>query len=232
MARIGPDEVRERYGIEPHQVPDFIALRGDPSDKLPGARGIGPKGAAVLLRQYGTLERILAEGRLGAQAAELKLYKKIATMDATAPLPALHDQTPTWNTAAELAREWDLDRLARRLDGDHDAGEQIGSCRPHCQSRPVGRRASEQMLKIATFNINNVNRRLPNLLGWLHGSQPNVVCLQELKSTDDAFPAAAIQEAGYRAIWRGQRTYNGVAILTNIGEPQQTRDRLPGDQDR
>ena len=57
MARIGPDEVRERYGIEPQQVPDFIALRGDPSDKLPGARGIGPKGAAVLLRQFGTLER-------------------------------------------------------------------------------------------------------------------------------------------------------------------------------
>ena len=86
------------------------------------------------------------------------------------------------------------------------------------------------MLKIATFNINNVNRRLANLLGWLNGSQPNVVCLQELKSTDDAFPAAAIREAGYLAIWRGQRTYNGVAILTNIGEPQQTRDRLPGDQ--
>ena len=94
---------------------------------------------------------------------------------------------------------------------------------------PVGRQTSEQILKIATFNINNVNRRLANLLGWLNGSQPNVVCLQELKSTDDAFPAAAIQEAGYLAIWRGQRTYNGVAILTNIGEPQQTRDRLPGD---
>ena len=56
-----------------------------------------------------------------------------------------------------------------------------------------------------------------------------MVCLQELKSTDDAFPAAAIRDVGYRAIWRGQRTYNGVAILTNIGEPQQTRDRLPGD---
>ena len=136
MARIGPDEVRERYGIEPHQVPDFIALRGDPSDKLPGARGIGPKGAAVLLRQYGTLERILAEGRLGAQATELKLYKKIATMDAMAPLPALHDQTPTWNTAAELAREWELDRLARRLEEITDDGERIGSCQLHCQICP------------------------------------------------------------------------------------------------
>jgi exodeoxyribonuclease-3 len=85
------------------------------------------------------------------------------------------------------------------------------------------------VLKIATFNINNVNRRLPNLLFWLNTSDPAVVCLQELKSTDDAFPAAAIRAAGYDGIWRGQRTYNGVAILANIGEPQLTRDRLPGD---
>jgi DNA polymerase I len=115
MARIGPAEVRERYGVEPRQVPDFIALRGDPSDKLPGARGVGPKGAAALLHRYGTLEQALADGRLMAQADELKLYKKIATMDATAPLPALHDQTPVWEHAAALAREWELDRLARRL---------------------------------------------------------------------------------------------------------------------
>lgn len=115
MARIGPAEVRERYGIEPRQVPDFIALRGDPSDKLPGARGVGPKGAAALLHRYGTLEQALADRRLTAQADELKLYQKIATMDATAPLPALRDQTPNWDRAAALAREWDLDRLARRL---------------------------------------------------------------------------------------------------------------------
>ena len=84
-------------------------------------------------------------------------------------------------------------------------------------------------MKIATFNINNVNRRLPNLVAWLARSEPGVVCLQELKSTDDGFPAASLREAGYRAIWRGQRTYNGVAILSNIGEPHMTRDRLPGD---
>ena len=94
---------------------------------------------------------------------------------------------------------------------------------------PVLGKLPGRVWKIATFNINGVNRRLANLLGWLNASQPNVVCLQELKSTDDAFPTAAIQEVGYRAIWRGQRTYNGVAILTNTGEPQQTRDRLPGD---
>ena len=115
LARIGPAEVRERYGVEPHQVPDFIALRGDPSDKLPGARGVGPKGAAVLLSRYGSLEQAIAEGRLTEQARELMLYKKIATMDATAPLPRFGDQTPTWNHAAALAREWNLDHLARRL---------------------------------------------------------------------------------------------------------------------
>ncbi|HKF71997.1 MAG TPA: 5'-3' exonuclease H3TH domain-containing protein, partial [Stellaceae bacterium] len=115
MARIGPAEVRERYGVDPEQVPDFIALRGDPSDKLPGARGIGPKGAAGLLRRYGTLEAILADGRFAAQADDLRLYRRIATMDSSAPLPTLDDQAPTWDRAAALAREWELGRLADRL---------------------------------------------------------------------------------------------------------------------
>ena len=228
LARIGPAEVRERYGVEPHQVPDFIALRGDPSDKLPGARGVGPKGAAMLLRRYGSLEQAIAEGRLTEQARELKLYKKIATMDATAPLPGLGDQTPTWNLAAALAREWDLDRLARRLAELAGPGTGPVAARP-ASTPAIRKRGSRQAVKIATFNINNVNRRLPNLLGWLSSSKPAVVCLQELKSSDDAFPAEAIRGAGYEAIWRGERTYNGVAILSNIGEPQRTRDRLPGD---
>src|SRR5215218_2073975 len=115
MARIGPAEVRERYGVEPKQVPDFIALRGDPADKLPGARGIGPKGAASLLRKYGSLEEALAKGRFPAQAEALRTYRRIATMDASAPLPALGDQTPTWAKAAALAQEWELTRLADRL---------------------------------------------------------------------------------------------------------------------
>jgi DNA polymerase-1 len=115
MARIGPAQVRERYGVEPHQVPDFIALRGDPSDRIPGAPGIGPKSAASLLRRYGSLEAALAEGKFAAQADRLRLYRLIATMDASAPLPALSDQTPTWAAAAALAREWDLSRLADRL---------------------------------------------------------------------------------------------------------------------
>ena len=116
MARIGPEEVRERYGVEPRQVPDFIALRGDPSDKLPGARGVGPKGAAALLRQYGTLEAALKDGRFAGQAQELRLYRSIATMDKSAPLPPLRHQTPSWGRAGALAREWQLDRLADRLD--------------------------------------------------------------------------------------------------------------------
>ena len=228
LARIGPAEVRERYGVEPHQVPDFIALRGDPSDKLPGARGVGPKGAATLLHRYGSLEQAITEGRLTEQARELNLYKKIATMDAAAPLPGLGDQTPTWNLAAALAREWDLDRLARRLT--ELAGPGTSSVATRAASTPaIRKRGSRQVLKIATFNINNVNRRLPNLLGWLGGAKPAVVCLQELKSSDDAFPVEAIRGAGYDAIWRGERTYNGVAMLSNIGEPQRTRDRLPGD---
>ena len=116
MARIGPNEVRERYGVDPAQVPDFIALRGDPSDKIPGARGIGPKTAAGLLRQHGTLDEILASGRFAEQAEDLRLYRRIATMDASAPIPKLPDQNPSWAKAAALARDWALNRLADRLD--------------------------------------------------------------------------------------------------------------------
>ena len=116
MARIGPTEVRERYGVEPRQVPDFIALRGDPSDRLPGARGVGPKGAAALLRKYPTLEDAFADGQLTSQAEALRLYRHIATMDPTAPLPALDDQAPTWDKAAALAQRWELNRLAARLE--------------------------------------------------------------------------------------------------------------------
>lgn len=67
-------------------------------------------------------------------------------------------------------------------------------------------------MKIATFNVNNINRRLPNLLQWLEAAQPHIVCLQVLKCTDDEFLAAAIERAGYHAVWRGQKTWNGVAI--------------------
>jgi exodeoxyribonuclease-3 len=84
-------------------------------------------------------------------------------------------------------------------------------------------------MKIATFNINNVNSRLSNLTRWLRAAQPDVVCLQELKCTDADFPAAPLQRLGYDAVWRGQKTWNGVAILSRRGKPVLTRDALPGD---
>ena len=116
MARIGPAEVRARYGVDPKQVPDFIALRGDASDRIPGASGIGAVGAASLLRKYGSLENALAAGRLAQQAETLRLYRSIATMDKSAPLPPLRNRKPSWAEAARLARDWQLNKLAERLD--------------------------------------------------------------------------------------------------------------------
>jgi DNA polymerase-1 len=116
IARIGVSEVRERYGVDPEQVPDLIALRGDPSDKLPGARGVGPKKAAELLARYRTLEDALAAGRFAAEAEDLRLYRRIAQMDASAPLPLLADQTPTWAEASSFLRTLGLDASAGRVD--------------------------------------------------------------------------------------------------------------------
>jgi DNA polymerase-1 len=117
MVRIGPSDVRKRYGIDPRQVPDFIALRGDASDRIPGAKGVGEKGAASILRRYGSLENAIAAGRFPTQAEKLRLYRSIATMDRSAPLPALADQRPSWHKAAALARDWQLKKLAERLEG-------------------------------------------------------------------------------------------------------------------
>ena len=92
----------------------------------------------------------------------------------------------------------------------------------------VSTRQAVQM-KIATFNINNVNKRLSNLLAWLEAAEPDVACLQELKATDSEFPVAAIEKAGYGAVWRGQKSWNGVAILARGCEPVVTHTSLPGD---
>jgi DNA polymerase I len=115
IARIGPEEVRQRYGVDPNQVPDFIALRGDPSDKLPGAAGVGPKRAAQLVQRYRTLDGVLEAGLFKTQAEMLRLYRLIATMDAKAPLPLLADQEPTWGLASTFTRDWGLNQLADRL---------------------------------------------------------------------------------------------------------------------
>src|SRR5947207_7414587 len=84
-------------------------------------------------------------------------------------------------------------------------------------------------MKIASFNINNVRKRLPNLLEWLRQAKPDVVCLQELKTADAKFPAATIRGAGYEAVWKGQKSWNGVAILGRGATPIVTRTELPGD---
>ncbi len=84
-------------------------------------------------------------------------------------------------------------------------------------------------MKIATFNINNIHKRLENLLAWLRQAEPDVVCLQELKAGQEAFPAAALRAAGYEAVWQGERSWNGVAILARDHAPVLTRSSLPGD---
>src|SRR5688572_28170096 len=86
-------------------------------------------------------------------------------------------------------------------------------------------------MKIATWNINNVQRRLPLLLAWLEAVRPDVVALQELKVTDAEFPRAALEAAGYGSVCAGQRTWNGVALLARDAEPVLVRRTLPGDDD-
>jgi exodeoxyribonuclease III len=84
-------------------------------------------------------------------------------------------------------------------------------------------------MRIATYNVNGINGRLPVLLRWLNEKQPNVVCLQELKAPEEKFPLQAIKDAGYHAIWHGQKSWNGVAILSSNAEPKEITRALPGD---
>jgi len=86
-------------------------------------------------------------------------------------------------------------------------------------------------MKIATYNVNGVNGRLPVLLRWLEAAQPDIVCLQELKAPNERFPEKAIRDLGYDAIWHGQKSWNGVAILSRVGEIYETRRGLPGEPD-
>ncbi len=122
---VGPAEVRERYGVDPEQVPDFIALRGDPSDGLPGAKGVGPKTAAELLRRHGSLEAVLENaireprpalrGALIEAREDLLAFKDIATLrDAGVERPP--DRPTDWAGAAAAARERGMNRLADRLE--------------------------------------------------------------------------------------------------------------------
>ena len=114
---LGRDERRRFRAIDVNtSLPDFVALRGDPSDKIPGAPGVGAAGAASLIQRYGSLEAALDDGRFPAMADTLRLYKAIAIMDRRAPIPSLRSQKPTWDKAAALAREWGLNQLEERLE--------------------------------------------------------------------------------------------------------------------
>jgi len=84
-------------------------------------------------------------------------------------------------------------------------------------------------VKVATFNVNNINKRLDNLVSWLADAEPDVVCLQELKAEQGVFPAKILRDVGYGAVWKGERTWNGVAILSRGADPVLTRSSLPGD---
>jgi DNA polymerase I len=113
--RVGPDQVREIYGIDPEQVPDFVALRGDPSDRIPGAPGVGPGRAAAILKAHGSLDAALQDGGFPTIADRLRMYLRIVRLQYEAPIPDLPDSEPTWERAAELVESWGHGALAKRL---------------------------------------------------------------------------------------------------------------------
>jgi 5'-3' exonuclease len=115
--RIGPDQVREIYGVDPEQVPDFVALRGDPSDRIPGAPGVGPGRAASILKKHGSLDAALQAGGFPTLADELRKYLRMTRLQYEAPIPDLPDAQPTWDRAAELLENWGHGALAERLRG-------------------------------------------------------------------------------------------------------------------
>ena len=115
LERVGPAEVRERYGVDPEQVPDFIALRGDTADKIPGAKGIGTQRAATILQTHETLDGAIESGVFQEQAEQLRLYLRLTRLQYHAPIPEMPDAQPDWPGAAALAERWGLGNLAGRL---------------------------------------------------------------------------------------------------------------------
>jgi DNA polymerase-1 len=120
--RIGPAEVRQIYGVDPEQVPEFVALRGDPSDGIPGAKGVGAGRAATILRQYETLDAAVEAGLFPRQENELRQYVRITRLQYHAPIPELSDAQPNWSAAAEVAKRWGLAALTGRLEQRAAAG--------------------------------------------------------------------------------------------------------------
>jgi DNA polymerase-1 len=121
LQRVGPAEVKEIYGVPPELVPDFVALRGDPSDRIPGAKGVGPGRAAGVLRKHGSLEAALEDGGFPDQADALREYLHIARLQYEAEIPELPDAEPDWGGAAALLGDWGLNAAAKRF---HDRATQ------------------------------------------------------------------------------------------------------------
>jgi DNA polymerase I len=115
LDRVDPEGVRERYGVDPAQVPDFIALRGDSSDKIPGAKGIGPGRAATILGEYDSLDGAIEGGVFQEQADALRTYLRIARLQYEAPVPELPDSEPRFEEAANLLEGWGHGTVAKRL---------------------------------------------------------------------------------------------------------------------
>jgi DNA polymerase-1 len=115
LDRVDPNGVRERYGVDPAQVPDFIALRGDSSDKIPGAKGIGPGRAATILSEYDSLDGAIEGGVFQEQADALRTYLRIARLQYEAPVPELPDSEPRFEEAADLLEGWGHGTVAKRL---------------------------------------------------------------------------------------------------------------------
>ena len=121
LQRVGPAEVEEIYGVPPDLVPDFVALRGDPSDKIPGAKGVGPGRAAGVLKKHGSLDAALESGGFPDQADALRDYLHIATLQYEAEIPELPDAEPDWSGAGDLLGEWGLNAASKRF---HDRAAQ------------------------------------------------------------------------------------------------------------
>ena len=115
LQRVGPAEVEEIYGVPPDLVPDFVALRGDPSDKIPGAKGVGPGRAAGVLKKHGSLDAALQSGGFPDQADALRDYLRIARLQYEAEIPELPDAEPDWAGAAALLGEWGLNAVSKRF---------------------------------------------------------------------------------------------------------------------
>src|SRR5690606_37465267 len=167
-----------------------------------------------------------------------------------APLtpPAVSSSFPTRRHGHGARRQIQLHRQAEapgfaQREKREEEGPQRGLGRAHRlgHREQAGRRRQEEKaiapgmvarrkLRIATFNVNGIRPRLPHLLQWLAKEKPDIACLQELKATDGQFPAAEIEAAGYGALWVGQPSWNGVAVLTRDAEPVESRRTLPGDR--